>query len=129
MSNFTLPNNQHIPPGNGKFLCIDFIPFYIGSDFLNPELGICFWSIGVFASLMFVPETTVYEDAVLYLGKTISGFPGNLLSFTRKRKPLAKRAFRNANSGLVFFDRILDITCERFSLSQISMCAKILICC
>ena len=58
---------------------------------------------------------------VLYLGNTISGVPGSLLSFTRYLNPLAKRAFRNIISGLVFFDRIFDITSDRFSLSQISI--------
>lgn len=50
-----------------------------------------------------------------YFGRTISGFPGNRLSFTRNRKPRRCKAFRIISSGLVFLPRIPDIILLRTS--------------
>jgi len=46
---------------------------------------------------------------VLYLGNTISGFPGNFLSCKRYLNPLANKNLLTSISGLVFFPLILLI--------------------
>ena len=47
--------------------------------------------------------------ATLYLGKRISGLPGNFLLCNRKRNPRAYSPFLTRISGLVFLARIRDI--------------------
>lgn len=50
---------------------------------------------------------------VLYLGNTISGFPGRFLLCSLKRNPAACNALRTRISGLVFADLIARMFFER----------------
>lgn len=61
------------------------------------------------------------KTAALYFGSTISGVPGRFFTCTRKRKPLACRAFRIKSSGEVFLLRIFAIILERVSASTTSV--------
>ena len=58
--------------------------------------------------------------AALYLGKTISGAPGNCLRFNLYLKPRLNKALRRRSSGKVSFDRMALIIRERFSLDMMS---------
>ena len=51
---------------------------------------------------------------VLYLGKTISGLPGNVLTLIRYQNPFENKNLRTKISGFVFFPPILDIISDRF---------------
>lgn len=61
------------------------------------------------------------KTTALYLGKTISGFPGSLLSVILYLYPKRWSIERTASSGLVFFPRMSDIFQLRFSGDSVSM--------
>lgn len=56
------------------------------------------------------------KTAVRYFGRTMSGLPGNFLSWSLYLKPLEKRYLRTRISGFVSLPLILDIILLRFSL-------------
>ncbi len=56
----------------------------------------------------------------LYLGKTMSGFPGRSLTWSRNLNPFLWRRDLIWCSGLVFFPRMPDIILLRVSLSTMS---------
>lgn len=60
-----------------------FISLLIAENFWFPVFYIWFRQNKMLASFMSVPETSIYKNYRLYLGKTISGLPGNLLTLIR----------------------------------------------
>ena len=60
------------------------------------------------------------RTTALYLGKTMSGFPGRRLSWRRNRNPRENNPFRRNISGLVSFPRIPDIIRLRVARLTIS---------
>jgi len=57
---------------------------------------------------------------VLYLGNTISGFPGSSFTFFLYLKPFENKYFLTKISGLVSLPEILDIISERLYFENIS---------
>jgi len=96
----TLPNHYHFPSFFLQRLYSFCIIGFVGIDLICPPLGSCFGNGEVFAACMSMPETTppvvgqaCMKMTVLYLGKTISGLPGNLTPF-----PSPKEEGRNTAS-------------------------------
>lgn len=61
----------------------------------------------------------------LYLGKTISGFPGNSGSFFLNLNPWENRYFLTSTSGCVSFPLIADIILLLLSLLKISVIGRL----
>ena len=60
------------------------------------------------------------NTAVRCIGSTISGQPGRSARCRRKRYPSRCRHCRTSNSGVVSFDRIRDMQCDRCCLVRLS---------
>jgi hypothetical protein len=84
--------------------------------FFEPPVSSCFGNNKVFTIFMAMPETALptgrqacTKITVLYFGKTISGLPSRLLSWSLKRNPLACKNFLTSISGFVFLPFICCI--------------------
>ena len=56
------PNSYAVPPHFCKFSLLFFVPFFVSTDFVYPELLIRLRDCVVLAAFVSVPEAAVYED-------------------------------------------------------------------
>jgi hypothetical protein len=67
--NLALPDNEYVPTVTQELLLYDMVTSHIIIKFMHPEIRMCLWYCGHFASFVTMPEATVNKNGGLVLGQ------------------------------------------------------------
>lgn len=100
VAELAFPNTNDIPASIDEVGLVSTIPESVSIDLAFPEISVCFGCLGMLATLVTMPKTTVNEDYGSVFGQHDVGCAGKFTVADTKAQPLCKKELPNQHLGL-----------------------------